>query len=484
MNTKKSLSGQVNEVACQSVMWYNHFGGCTTLVCEKEGEGVLMSIMSFFVLILLLIVVIGVVNERVFHVQSDIALILFSLIICGGLYGVSCIPGMEELSGLLRRLGNFGFEEYLIDTVLCFMLFAGAGKVNMRKFRGNIKPICLLALISTILSSGFFGVLFWVGMKCLGVNMDIWTCILLGSIVSPTDPIAATGILNKLGLSKNVTVVIESESLFNDGTGVALFLFVKSLVTHSGGSNFFMVMFQEVAGAFVVAFAVSFLMTKLMALSRDPVRHILISLLTVSMVYGICEHFHFSGVIASVVCGMFVAARRGKMEGRIRVEDPHERYEDFWEVSEGILNAVLFVMIGLSLLALELSPFIWALIPLAGPIIAVVKAYSYAFTPYILFTRPELSSTEALRESMRETYGKKSAMFCADFVFGIAVTLVLLVLAGFSAIPFIGRLFGLLYLLTAIVIGIFSPLFTGLVRAYFYDKKDEAKEQEPEPEFV
>lgn len=364
MNTKKFLSGRVNEVACQSVMWYNHFGGCTTLVCEKEEEGVLMSIMSFFVLILLLIVVIGVVNERVFHVQSDIALILFSLIICGGLYGVSCIPGMEELSGLLRRLGNFGFEEYLIDTVLCFMLFAGAGKVNMRKFRGNIKPICLLALISTILSSGFFGVLFWVGMKALGVPMDIWTCILLGSIVSPTDPIAATGILNKLGLSKNVTVVIESESLFNDGTGVALFLFVKSLVTHSGGSNFFMVMFQEVAGAFVVAFVVSFLMTKLMALSRDPVRHILISLLTVSMVYGICEHFHFSGVIASVVCGMFVAAQRGKMEGRIRVEDPHERYEDFWEVSEGILNAVLFVMIGLSLLALELSPFIWALIPM------------------------------------------------------------------------------------------------------------------------
>ena len=128
--------------------------------------------------------------------------------------------------------------------------------------------------------------------------------------------------------------------------------------------------------------------------------------------------------------------------------------------------------------------FIWALIPLAGPIIAVVKAYSYAFTPYILFTRPELSSTEALRESMRETYGKKSAMFCADFVFGIAVTLVLLVLAGFSAIPFIGRLFGLLYLLGSIVVGIFSPLFTGLVRAYFYDRKDEAKVQEPEPEFV
>ena len=114
--------------------------------------------MGYFVLILLLIVIIGVANERVFAIQSDIALVLFSLILCGGLYAVSCIPGMEALAGFLHRLGDFGFEKYLIDTVLCFMLFAGAGKVNMRKFRSNLKTISLLALLSTILSSGFFGV--------------------------------------------------------------------------------------------------------------------------------------------------------------------------------------------------------------------------------------------------------------------------------------------------------------------------------------
>ena len=329
------------------------------------GEGhVHMSTMGYFVLILLLIVIIGVANERVFAIQSDIALVLFSLILCGGLYAVSCIPGMEALAGFLHRLGDFGFEKYLIDTVLCFMLFAGAGKVNMRKFRSNLKTISLLALLSTILSSGFFGVLFWIGMKCIGVSMDLWTCILLGSIVSPTDPIAATGILNKLGLSKNVSVVIESESLFNDGTGVALFIFVRSLITKSGESNFFLVMLKEVVGAFAVAFIVTFLMMKLMELSRDPVRHILISLATVSLVYSICEYFGFSGVIASVICGMLVAGRRSKLEGRIRAEDPNNRYEDFWEVVEGILNAVLFVMIGLSLLNLEISPWFAVLIPM------------------------------------------------------------------------------------------------------------------------
>ena len=69
------------------------------------------------------------------------------------------------------------------------------------------------------------------------IPMDIWMCILLGCVVSPTDPIAATGILNKIGLSKNVCSVIENESLFNDGTGVTLFIFVRSIIVHSSDSN-------------------------------------------------------------------------------------------------------------------------------------------------------------------------------------------------------------------------------------------------------
>lgn len=133
---------------------------------------------------------------------------------------------------------------------------------------------------------------------------------------------------------------------------------------------------------------------------------------------------------------------------------------------------------------MNLWVLIWMLIPIAGPIIAIVKSYSYAFTPYILFTRPELSATEALRESMRETQGKKGSMFCADIVISIAIVLVLLILAALGAIPFIGRLFALIYLLAVIVVAVFSPLFMGLVRAYFYDKKDEAKVQAPEPEYV
>lgn len=322
-----------------------------------------MSIMGFVIVILIFIVGIGLANEKWIHLQSDIALVLFSLIIGATLLLVEMVAPGETLSGPLHQIASFEFEAYLLDTVLCFMLFAGASKVNLRKFRQNLKAISLLALLTTVLSSLLYGVLFWGAARLCGVSVDIWLCILLGCIVSPTDPIAATGILNKLGLSKNVTSVIESESLFNDGTGVALFVFFKSIVGHSGDSNFLVVMLREVLGALAVALAVSFLLGQLMKLTREPVRQILISVLDVALAYAICEYFGFSGVIASVVCGMYFAYEMGGQERKRQVYDPHNLYVDFWEILDSILNAVLFVMIGLSVLNVHISSHILFIVP-------------------------------------------------------------------------------------------------------------------------
>ncbi|MBE5870257.1 MAG: sodium:proton antiporter [Lachnospiraceae bacterium] len=309
-----------------------------------------MSIMEFIICILFLIVLIHIVNDKTLHMQSDIALLFFSLCISVIILVVANFTGSEKFLETIRQVGDFGFEEYLIDFVLCFMLFAGASKVNMRKFKQNIKAVSLLALLSTVVSSVLFGLLFYVSARIAGLGCDIWVCILLGCIVSPTDPIAATGILNKLGLSKNVTSIIENESLFNDGTGVALFVFIKSIVSQSGKSNFFIVMFKEIAGAVVVALLVSFVLFRILELTKNPVMHLLISFLDVSFVYVVCEHSGFSGVIASVVCGMYFAYKMDGISRSRKVFDPHNFYTDTWEVLDSILNAVLFVMVGISVL--------------------------------------------------------------------------------------------------------------------------------------
>ena len=346
-----------------------------------------MSILFFLIIILAVIVFIGIVNERIFKLQSDIALILFTVVIALLLLLLKAFtPGGSAVAGFIDGLGDFGFEEYLMDGVLCFMLFAGAGKVNMGKFKQNLRPICLLALLSTMISSFMYGAMFYLIAILFGIPMDIWMCILLGCVVSPTDPIAATGILNKIGLSKNVCSVIENESLFNDGTGVTLFIFVRSIVMRSGESNFFLLMGREVLGAVAVALGVSFLLFQLMKITRDPVKYILISLLNVSLVYVICEHMGFSGVIASVVCGMFYSYRMDRMERRVMVVDPRDYYRDFWEILESILNAVLFVMIGLLVLNLELSPWVAVLLP-AGILILILSRAVGVFTSSVMTGR-------------------------------------------------------------------------------------------------
>lgn len=334
-----------------------------------------MNILLFLIIILVFIVTIGILNEKFFHIQSDIALIMFSLVAALVLLLVSRLLQMPRLDEFVTNLGDFGFEKYLMDGALCFMLFAGASKVNMKKFRQNIRPISLLALLTTVVSSFVYGGLFFSIAVIFKIPMDFWTCVLLGCVVSPTDPIAATGILNKIGLSKNVCSVIENESLFNDGTGVTLFIFVSSIINKAGDSNILILVLKEICGAVVVAFTVSLLLFQLIKITRDPIKYILISLLDVSLVYLICEELGFSGVIASVVCGMCFSYAMGTIERKMQVVDPNDWYRDFWEILESILNAVLFVMIGLLAVDIRISTFAYIVIPFAIPAIILSRAF-------------------------------------------------------------------------------------------------------------
>lgn len=355
-----------------------------------------MNILLFLIIILIFIVAIGILNEKFFHIQSDIALIMFSLIIALGLLTAAQILEAPRLDDFVANLGDFGFEEYLMDGVLCFMLFAGASKVNMKKFKQNLRPISLLALLTTVVSSFFYGTLFYMIALVFNISMDFWMCVLLGCVVSPTDPIAATGILNKIGLSKNVCSVIENESLFNDGTGVTLFIFVSSIITKSGESNILLLVVKEILGAVVVALAVSFVLFQLIKITRDPIRYILISLLDVSLVYILCEGLGFSGVIASVVCGMYFSYAFGTIEKKVQVIDPENWYRDFWEILESLLNAVLFVMIGLLVVNIKLCSFAAVVIPVA--IIAIVFSRAFGVFASTLLTGKKIPGNYNMAE--------------------------------------------------------------------------------------
>ena len=334
-----------------------------------------------------LITVISLLNERFFKIPNDIALLLFTFSVCAVLKIIGMIFPYDGLLFVTDSLSDFSFESYLLDGVLCFMLFAGAGKVHFNKFTSNLKSITLLSFLTTALSAALYGAMFFLASYAFGWGMDIWVCILLGCIVSPTDPIAATGIMNKLGLSKNVTTVIESESLFNDGMGVALFVFIKSIVTNMGRENFALLMLREVLGAAVVAFAVSGLLLLVMKCSHKPFYHILISILAVSATYVICEVCGFSGVIASVICGMTFSYGMEKMERFRNVVDKDDLYSRFWDVIDSLLNSILFVLIGLTVLRITPSVAMLQIGVVAIFAVLISRAVGVAFPTAISRTK-------------------------------------------------------------------------------------------------
>ena len=341
-------------------------------------------ILGGLLLILCLVVFISILNERTVKISNDIALVLFTFLIAVIFKILQYFGLLQFENTVIGDIAGLNLQEFLMDGILCFMLFSGASGVNFNRFVKNIKSISLLALLSTVLSSFIYGGIFYLLNLALGFGFSIWLCILLGCIVSPTDPIAATSILKKAGLSKNVSTVIEGESLFNDGTGVAVFVCIKNIVNDVSDLSFPVLMAKELLGAIAIAFGLSFLMFKLLRATNNPMLHILISLLDVVAAYVICEKLGCSGVIASVVCGIYFSRNMAKHEAWHKVVDPKDWYEDFWHIADTLFNSILFILIGFSVLNIPHHPFIIVLLIGAIVINVLARFFGVAISALII----------------------------------------------------------------------------------------------------
>ena len=197
---------------------------------------------NLFVAIMAVVVLLSFFNEKVTKLPNEIALMLFSTII-----GIVIILASAVFSGndVLEQAQMMDIEDFLLEGVLCFMLFAGSFRMKLEDFKAQARQITVLAFVCTLLGSIFYGLLFYGAALLLGVELSLPVCLMFGSIVAPTDPIAATGILSKFGLPKNISFLIQGESLFNDGVGVALFVFFSGMVTSDSSNGFFLVMLLD-----------------------------------------------------------------------------------------------------------------------------------------------------------------------------------------------------------------------------------------------
>lgn len=296
-----------------------------------------------FVATIALVVVLSFFNEKVTKLPNEIALMLFSTFI-----GILSIIATTWIKGtdILEQAQLMDIEDFLLEGVLCFMLFAGSFRMKLSDFKAQARQISVLAFVCTLLGTIFYGLLFYGAALLLNVELSLPVCLMFGSIVAPTDPIAATGILSKFGLPKGISFLIQGESLFNDGVGVALFVFFSGMVSSTSSEGFVFVMLKEVIGALLVGVAATAVCFLMFRFSKSKTLRIFTSLLAVSLSYAVCEKCGFSGAIASVVCGILFSALRSRYSG----EEPQEieNFDSFWETLDSLLNSLLYVMLGLS----------------------------------------------------------------------------------------------------------------------------------------
>ena len=313
--------------------------------------------MRTFDLIAILVVMAAVfsyINFKVLKLPAAIGLMVLTLLFSVGVFLVALFrPDFKPL--VTSFLDRFDFNEALLHGMLGFLLFAGALHVDLGDLARFRWPIAVLATAGVLLSTVIVGGLTWWMLGLIGLPMSFLDCLVFGAWISPTDPIAVLGLLKRVGVPKSLEVQIAGESLFNDGVGVVVFtgLFEVASGQHRPGLGHLAGLFlKEAVGGALFGMVVGLLAFSMLRSVDEYKLEILLSLALVAGGYALADALHLSGPIAMVVAGLMIG-NHGRSFAMSAITN--ERLDQFWELVDEILNSVLFVLIGLEVLALTFT---------------------------------------------------------------------------------------------------------------------------------
>jgi len=333
-----------------------------------------MSHFEIAAVILSLAAAFGYLNARVFRLPSTIGLMAMALFGSLVIVGLDA-AGVIDSAHLEQLIIQADFGHTLLHGMLGFLLFAGALHIDLTDLAANRWPIGLLALGGTVMSTALVAVATYGLMAMLGQHLRPIDALLFGALISPTDPIAVLGILKSAKAPSSLAVQIGGESLFNDGIGVVIFLVVTSIA--AGGDltagDVATLFAREAVGGAVFGLALGYVGFRLLRTIDAYSVEVLITLALVIGGYAAAERLHVSAPIAVVVAGLLV----GNQGRRLAMSDVTRHHVDlFWELIDEIMNAVLFLMLGLEATRLKVTSELALAAGLAIPVVLLARLVS------------------------------------------------------------------------------------------------------------
>lgn len=334
--------------------------------------------------------ILGYLNNRFLKLPSSIGLTVMGAVASLIVVGVDrLLPGSPVSHDVVDFIAGIDFHATLMDGMLSFLLFAGALHVDGSAMRRGRWPIMILSTAGVIRSTGIVGLGIHYAGALLGLSIPLAWCLVFGALISPTDPVAVMGIMARADVPSTLQATVAGESLFNDGIGIVVFAIILAAAlsgTPLSVPHAIKLFGVEAGGGVLLGFVTGWTAFQAMRSIDDYKVEVMISLGVVIGGYALARQLHISGPVAMAVAGLII----GNHGVAHAMSDKTQDYLlKFWAIVDDILNAVLFLLIGLEVVTIPADGRLIGLGVVAIPL--VLAARSAAVFGALAALRPWLS---------------------------------------------------------------------------------------------
>lgn len=345
-----------------------------------------MELFNIITILISLTAVFSYINARFLRLPSTIGLMVLAILFSLALLLLNIIEP-QVVTEAESFVGQINFPQVLLNVMLSFLLFAGALHTDSSLLRRESRTIMLFAVVGVILSTFLIAFLMYWMIQLTGYRLEFIYCLLFGALISPTDPIAVLGILTKAGVPKKVEINIVGESLFNDGIGVVVFIIILQALQQGiedvSVGEIVLLFVREAIGGLAFGFILGFIMYVLLRSIDNYETEVMLTVAMVMGGYYLANLSGVSGPLAMVVAGLFT----GNRTKRYAMSNTSQSYlEKFWQLIDVIMNAILFVLIGLTFILLDYK-HIYIIISLLAVPIVLISRYISIRLPVLLLKK-------------------------------------------------------------------------------------------------